>query len=63
MMKQAAKPDPEAEEAWAAAERALEEARQMPAGPGRFEALKRVGSLRYEASKRMILATENTRDE
>ena len=40
------------DEEWRAAEAALAAAREIPVGPERIEALKRVGQLRYEADKR-----------
>jgi hypothetical protein len=47
----AAKKPPTADQVWAAAQAALEAARQLPAGAERFEALKKAGQLRYEADK------------
>jgi hypothetical protein len=47
----------EADEAWDAAQKALEEAQNLPAGVERIEALKRAGKLRLEAS-RLLLARE-----
>ena len=41
----------EADLAWQLAQQALEEARLMPGGPERIEALKRAGKLRFEADK------------
>jgi len=40
------------EEEWQAAGAALKEAQKLPAGPERFEALKRAGLLRYEVDRR-----------
>jgi len=40
------------EEEWAAAEAALADARKMPSGAERIEALKKAGQLRHEADKR-----------
>jgi hypothetical protein len=41
-----------ADEEWDVAQAALEAARRLPAGPERFEALKKAGQLRYEADKK-----------
>ena len=49
----------EADDAWDAAEKALEEARNLPAGAERIEALRRAGKLRFEAS-RLLLAQRET---
>ena len=46
------------EEAWQAAQAALNDAQNLPGGPQRFEALKRAGRLRYEADKRRRLIEE-----
>jgi hypothetical protein len=47
----------EADDAWDEAQKALEEAQNLPAGAERIEALKRAGILRLEAS-RLLLAKE-----
>jgi hypothetical protein len=47
----------EADDAWIAAQKVLEEAQNLPAGAERIEALKRAGILRLEAS-RLLLAKE-----
>jgi hypothetical protein len=41
-----------ADDEWEVAQAAFETARQLPAGAERFEALKKVGQLRYEADKK-----------
>jgi len=52
--------DANAEDAWEAAERALEEARQITGGAERIEALRRAGKLRFEADK-LRRAADNKR--
>jgi hypothetical protein len=52
----------EAELAWQLTQQALEEARLMPGGPERSEALKRAGKLRFEADK-LCQAIKNNADE
>ncbi len=54
----AAKKPTMADEVWAAAQAALEAARQLPAGTERFEALKKAGQLRYEADKTRMREAE-----
>ena len=48
----------EADDAWDEAQKALEEAQNLPPGAERIEALKRASKLRLEAS-RLLLAKES----